>query len=102
MIQGESYEPLKTDIWSSGVILYAMVCGYLPFEDPNTANLYKKILSGDFDLPIFLSIDAGNILKCILNTTPETRYGVDEIRGHIWTKSNGLLKVPSGLFIGVD
>ena len=32
------------DSWSCGVILYALICGYLPFEDPNTTNLYKKIL----------------------------------------------------------
>ena len=47
MIEGkEPYEPIMVDIWSAGVILYAMVCGFLPFEDPDTPKLYKKILSG--------------------------------------------------------
>jgi 5'-AMP-activated protein kinase catalytic alpha subunit len=63
MISGDPYDPYKTDIWSSGVILYAMLCGYLPFEDTDTASLYRKILSGEFELPIFLSIDATNLLK---------------------------------------
>ena len=40
MIRGERYYGLGADIWSSGVILYAMVCGYLPFEDQNTKKLY--------------------------------------------------------------
>jgi 5'-AMP-activated protein kinase catalytic alpha subunit len=55
MIAGKKYAGLKSDIWSSGVVLYAMVCGFLPFEDPKTSNLYKKILAGDYKIPKFLS-----------------------------------------------
>jgi 5'-AMP-activated protein kinase catalytic alpha subunit len=33
MILGKKYDPLIADIWSSGVVLFAMVCGFLPFED---------------------------------------------------------------------
>jgi 5'-AMP-activated protein kinase, catalytic alpha subunit len=51
MIKGERYLGLGADIWSSGVILYAMVCGYLPFEDQNTKKLYQKILKADYKLP---------------------------------------------------
>ena len=40
MVAGKSYTPSCVDIWSSGIILYAMICGYLPFEDPDTAQLY--------------------------------------------------------------
>ena len=36
----------QADIWSLGVCLFAMLCGYLPFEDPDTGALYKKILAG--------------------------------------------------------
>jgi 5'-AMP-activated protein kinase, catalytic alpha subunit len=48
MIAGKKYHGTNVDIWSCGVILFALVCGYLPFEDPNTSNLYKKILSADY------------------------------------------------------
>jgi 5'-AMP-activated protein kinase catalytic alpha subunit len=48
MIAGKKYNGTNVDIWSCGVILFALICGYLPFEDPNTSNLYKKILSADF------------------------------------------------------
>ena len=48
MIEGKKYSGAKVDMWSTGVILYALLCGFLPFEDPNTAQLYKKILKGEF------------------------------------------------------
>jgi len=51
MVAGKKYSGLMVDIWSIGVILFAMICGYLPFEDPNTSELYKKILAGDYQCP---------------------------------------------------
>lgn len=57
MISGKRYHGVMSDIWSSGVVLYAMICGFLPYEDPKTSNLYKKILSADYQLPKFLSKD---------------------------------------------
>jgi len=56
MVAGKSYVPAGVDIWSSGVTLYAMVCGYLPFEESDMALLYKRILKGEFEIPSFLSI----------------------------------------------
>ena len=61
-----------------------MLCGYLPFEDPNTTQLYKKILKGDFELPEFLSDEAKDMLKRVLNTDPNTRYRIAQIRSHPW------------------
>ena len=55
MIVGKRYNGLNADLWSLGVILYAMTCGYLPFEDPDTNKLYKKILRCDYLLPPFVT-----------------------------------------------
>ena len=90
MVAGKKYFGPMVDIWSSGIVLYAMICGYLPFEDPNTAKLYKKIMEGDFSIPDHVSNEAKDLLHCILRTNPKTRYNIDNIKKHPWLKSNGL------------
>jgi 5'-AMP-activated protein kinase catalytic alpha subunit len=47
-----------------------MVAGYLPFEDPKTSNLYKKIMSADYQMPKFLSAECKDFITKILNTDP--------------------------------
>lgn len=84
MIAGERYLGSRVDVWSCGVILYAMVCGFLPFEDPDTAKLYRKILSGEFHLPKSVSTEGKEMIRKILNTDPETRFTVNNIREHSW------------------
>lgn len=84
MIAGKRYHGSRVDVWSCGVVLFAMLCGYLPFEDANTSTLYKKILGGDYKCAAWVSPEAQDMLRRILNTNPETRYTVDQIRNHIW------------------
>mmetsp|Transcript_34664 Transcript_34664/g.53074 ORF Transcript_34664/g.53074 Transcript_34664/m.53074 type:complete len:87 (+) Transcript_34664:644-904(+) len=84
MIAGKRYMGSQVDIWSCGVILYALVNGYLPFEDPDTSNLYKKILRGEFKISKSLSPDAQELLPKILNTDPKARYTISDIRRHNW------------------
>lgn len=73
MIEGKLYFGSRVDVWSSGVILFAMVAGYLPFEDKDTGKLYQKILSGEFQMPKHLSTDCKDILKKVLETDPDKR-----------------------------
>ena len=89
MIAGKRYSGLPVDIWSLGIILYAMVCGYLPFEDPNTNKLYKKILNCDFLIPGFVSAPCKDMIRKILNTDPNRRYKISDIRKHEWYNHNG-------------
>ena len=66
--------------------MYALICGYLPFEDPNTANLYKKILSGDFEIPKWVSAPAKDLLKGLLTTDPNKRFTIEKVKNHLWWK----------------
>lgn len=84
MIAGKRYNGGMVDIWSCGVILFALLAGYLPFEDPNTSNLYKKILSADYQVPNFVSPEACDLIARILTTDPDKRIKIDQIKHHPW------------------
>lgn len=99
MIAGKKYAGLTVDIWSAGVILFAMVAGYLPFEDPNTGKLYKKILTGDYKIPKFVGNEARDLITRILDTNPKTRYTIEIIRQHPWVKCVEM-SIPQGLMVG--
>lgn len=86
MIAGDKYEPMPADIWSLGIILYAMVCGYLPFEDNNTKKLYKKITKGVFEMPSDVSTDCQDILRQIINVNAERRPTASNLLKHPWCK----------------
>jgi len=88
MIAGKKYSGLMVDIWSSGIILYAMLCGYLPFEDKNNEVLYKKITEGKFSIPTHISEPAADLLRRILNTDPTKRFNISQIRQHAWFNIN--------------
>ena len=102
MIAGKRYHGSNVDIWSCGVILFALICGYLPFEDPNTANLYKKILNGDYQIPKFVSPESRDLIEKLLNTDPEKRYKIGDIRKHPWFTQIAIVKITGGIFIGLS
>ena len=86
IILGYSYNGLMTDIWSSGIILYTMLCGCFPFDDDSEQILYSKIVKGKFEFPsdIFLSEEAKNLVKKILVVNPNYRAGIYEIKNDPW------------------
>ena len=87
--QQHGYVGHPVDIWSTGVTLFAMICGFLPFEHANTSALYKKIIAGDYAAPPFLSRDAKDVLKRLLTTDPTRRWKLDQIAAHAWCTADG-------------
>jgi serine/threonine protein kinase len=84
MIKEESYDGAKSDIWSSGIILYLMLCGKLPFYHEQNEIMYEKILSGKFEHPNYLSDKAKDILDKIIEIDPKKRLNFEEIKSHPW------------------
>jgi serine/threonine protein kinase len=84
MIAGKKYFGPMADMWSMGVILFALVCGYLPFEDQNTSILYKKILSGRYSAPDWISMGVRDLIRKILETDPLKRFSIRDVRKHPW------------------
>ena len=108
MVTGRKYYGDTVDIWSSGIVLYTMVCGYLPFEDDNQTVLFHKIAKGLFSLPSYLSNACKDFIKNILVTDPNKRYGFEEIKRHPWFMSvnniggKNILFISPGILIDYD
>ncbi|KAJ7974366.1 Non-specific serine/threonine protein kinase [Quillaja saponaria] len=84
VISGKLYAGPEVDVWSCGVILYALLCGTLPFDDENIPNLFKKIKGGIYTLPSHLSPGARDLIPRMLVVDPMKRVTIPEIRQHPW------------------
>jgi len=83
-LAGKLYAGPEVDVWSCGVILYALLCGSLPFDDENIPNLFKKIKGGIYTLPTHLSPGARDLIPRMLLVDPLKRITIPEIRQHPW------------------
>jgi serine/threonine protein kinase len=100
MLQNKPYIGSKVDIWSIGIVLYAMVCGYLPFDEKNDDLLFKKITTGKYAAtPKFLSANLRDLISKILETNPEKRITFDQIKKHPWFSTSKPICTFHGFFV---
>lgn len=79
-----------------------MVCGYLPFDEDKTQDLYQKIIDGDYSIPSHVSTYGRDLITRILTTNPDKRITINEIRKHPWYSIYSSQHEPRGIIVGYN
>ena len=100
MLKGDEYIGTSSDVWSCGIILYAMLCGSLPFSESKEDIICQKIMTHDYCIPSHVSPMAEDLINHIMKINPLERYNIEKIKKHPWFN---LLtpQLKPGLTIGV-
>ncbi|XP_037489811.1 CBL-interacting protein kinase 22-like [Triticum dicoccoides] len=89
ILHKKRYDAGKVDVWSSGVALFSLTAGYLPFNDGNLMGMYRKIFSGRFRCPRWFSPELRSLIGRMLDPNPDTRIKIAEIMEHPWLQQDG-------------
>ena len=84
IVRGVEYRGEPADIWSCGVILYALLAGRLPFDDNNIRKLLQKVKAGTFSFPRWFAPDIRDLISRMLTVDPDARITIAEIKAHAW------------------
>eukprot|EP00437_Effrenium_voratum_P005556 CAMPEP_0181423470 /NCGR_PEP_ID=MMETSP1110-20121109/14144_1 /TAXON_ID=174948 /ORGANISM="Symbiodinium sp., Strain CCMP421" /LENGTH=501 /DNA_ID=CAMNT_0023546595 /DNA_START=65 /DNA_END=1570 /DNA_ORIENTATION=- len=81
----------QCDIWSCGVIMYVLLCGYPPFFGDTDADVLAKVRLGNFNFNPAdwknVSDDAKNLIRWMLKMNPRDRYTAEQALNHEWIKN---------------
>ncbi|KAL0092532.1 kinase-like domain-containing protein [Phycomyces blakesleeanus] len=84
IVMGIPYSGPATDQWSCGVILFALLCGYLPFDDKNIGRLLNKVKLARYVIPEHVSASARDLIQRLLVFQPGKRLTIKAIQSHAW------------------
>lgn len=97
IVRGEPYSGTATDIWSCGVILFALMTGRLPFDDKNIRALLQKVKSGKFEMPTYVFPEAADLITRMLVVDVNKRIKMSDILLHPFLQhsTSGITYVPA-------
>lgn len=88
VLMERGYNGFMADMWSCGVILFVMIAGKLPFYDKVMHNLFKKIQTGQYNIPDFVSEEASHLIRRLMCVNPLQRATMDEVLQDPWFLQN--------------
>ncbi|KVH67548.1 CBL-interacting serine/threonine-protein kinase 7-like [Cynara cardunculus var. scolymus] len=88
IVRGKGYDGAKADAWSCGIILFNFLAGYLPFDDSNLPNMYRKIHQREIVFPDWIPKQPRIIIQKLLDPKPKTRMSVETLMGLSWFRKS--------------
>ena len=83
-ISKRPYDGKKSDVWSAGVILYAMLTGSFPWTKTNRAQLFDQIKRGEYNVPAYLSPPCQALIRGLMTVDVNERMTIEEALNHDW------------------
>jgi serine/threonine protein kinase len=93
ILKNQGYDSGAVDMWSAGVILYILLCGFPPFYEEELPALFDQILKARYDFPSpwwdNISAEAKDLVKKLLELDPKKRYTAEQVMAHPWVVGGG-------------
>lgn len=98
ILLAERYIGPPVDVWSMGVILYALLCGHLPWCGETQSEITHNSIRGNYEEPETLSPSVRDLIRKMLTPSPRDRITIEDIRLHPWI-NEGFSELPPSLLV---